>query len=46
MRNRLEQRPGKTLRGFTYQASAIQGLLIRNGAAPNLADVYGAKFDA
>ena len=45
LRNRLERRTGKTPRGFTYQPSAIQGLLARSAAAPALADVYGAKFN-
>lgn len=46
LRNRLEARAGKVPRGFTYQPSAIQGLLSRSGRAPSLAEVYGAKLDA
>lgn len=46
LRNRLEAPGGATPRGFTYQPSAIQGLLFREGRAPSLAEVYGAKLDA
>lgn len=46
MRNRLEARGSGTPRGFTYQPSAIQGLLFKQGRAPSLAEVYGARLDA
>lgn len=46
MRTRLEARGAGAPRGFTYQPSAIQGLLFKDGRAPNLAEVYGAKLDA
>lgn len=46
MRNRLEARAAGTPRGFTYQPSAIQGLLSRSDRGPSLAEVYGASFDA
>jgi hypothetical protein len=45
MRSRLEAR-GSGSRGFTYQPSAIQGMLSKKGRAPTLAEVYGAKLDA
>lgn len=46
LRNRLEARSAGLPRGFTYQPSAIQGLLFRQDRAPTLAEVYGTKLDA
>jgi len=44
LRERLEApQMGATPRGFTYQASAIQGQLIRNGEGPTLAQVYAEE---
>lgn len=46
VRNRLEASGSGLPRGFTYQPSAIQGMLFKQGRAPSLAEVYGAKLDA
>lgn len=46
MRSRLEARAAGTSRSFTYQPSAIQGMLFKKGPGPTLAEVYGAKLDA
>lgn len=44
LRDRLEAAAiGKAARGFTYQPSAIQGLLTRTGDGPTLADVYAEE---
>jgi hypothetical protein len=44
LRDRLEAAAvGEAPRGFTYQPSAIQGLLTRAGDGPTLADVYAEE---